>query len=397
MRPTEGRPGLVVPPGRTTVLLVEDDDGDAVLVHDLLEIAAPELTVRRARSIGDALHVLAGVDCVLLDLGLPDSTGLAGLERLAAAAPHLAVLVLTGLVDEHRGVAAVTAGAQDYLVKDEIEGNLLARAVRYAIERKRADETRRRLLAAELQAVENRRLERNLLPLPLVTSADVGLVSRYRPGRHSLLGGDFYDVVECEDGRIFGVIGDVAGHGPDEAALGVALRIAWRTLVLATGIEADVILPSLEHTLVAERRAAEIFATVCMVELAADRASARLWLAGHPRPLLVDGTSVDVVTAHSAGPALGMLADQSWKPAEVDLGPGSSLLLYTDGLVEERIAGTSDRLGDAGLRDLVAGLRADHASVESLVDAVIHEVSRLTDAAANDDRAILVLTTPAGT
>ena len=87
--------------------------------------------------------------------------------------------------------------------------------------------------AANLTAEENARLERGLLPRPLVADPAVAVDIGYRPGRErALLGGDFYDVVEAADGTLHAVIGDVCGHDPDAAALGVCLRIAWRTLVL---------------------------------------------------------------------------------------------------------------------------------------------------------------------
>src|SRR3546814_8090272 len=86
--------------------------------------------------------------------------------------------------------------------------------------------------------------------------------SRYRPGAGSaVLGGDFFDTVETEDGSIRMVIGDVSGHGPEEAALGVCLRIAWRTLVLA-GRPDDEVLPGLDAVLRAERQA-DHFCPVC--------------------------------------------------------------------------------------------------------------------------------------
>ena len=80
------------------------------------------------------------------------------------------------------------------------------------------------------------------MPAPLVTDEALQLTAHYRPGRQrALLGGDFYDAVQVADGTVHAVIGDVSGHGPDAAALGVCLRIAWRTLVLA-GSGADEIL-----------------------------------------------------------------------------------------------------------------------------------------------------------
>ncbi|MEO7981002.1 MAG: response regulator, partial [Sporichthyaceae bacterium] len=252
-------------PTSLTVLLVEDDEGDAFLVRELLLDAGSRVDLLRARSVAEATVVLpAQVDCVLLDLGLPDASGLDALTAVLELAPSIAVLVLTGLSDEHRGIEAVAAGAQDYLVKGSIDGQLLMRAVRYAVERKRADESVRRLFASEARAAENARLERGLLPQALLRTGAVSVVARYRPGRHqSLLGGDFYDVIECPDGTVFALIGDVAGHGPDEAALGVCLRIAWRTLVLS-GTDPDRILPAMDAVLVSERSTEEVFATVAM-------------------------------------------------------------------------------------------------------------------------------------
>ncbi|NEC51686.1 SpoIIE family protein phosphatase, partial [Actinospica acidiphila] len=94
--------------------------------------------------------------------------------------------------------------------------------------------------------------------------------ARYRPGRsRALLGGDFYDVVRTPDGTVHAMIGDVCGHGPDEAALGVELRIAWRALTLA-GLCGDQLLSTLQQVLEHERPDDEIFATLCTVDIAPD-------------------------------------------------------------------------------------------------------------------------------
>ena len=201
-------------------------------------------------------------DCVLMDLGLPDATGLEALRSVLEGAADTAVLVLTGLADEHSGTDAVAAGAQDYLVKGQVDGELLVRSIRYAVERKRADEQLRRLYASELREAENARLERGLLPHPATNDSRLRITTRYRSGRDGVLGGDFFDVVETADQRLFILVGDVSGHGPDEAALGVALRIAWRTLVLAGG-DLDDLLPTLDRVLIGERRFDEVFATLC--------------------------------------------------------------------------------------------------------------------------------------
>ncbi len=82
------------------------------------------------------------VSCILLDLGLPDSTGLETLTAVLNEAPKAAVVVFTGLVDEEAGSQAVAAGAQDYLVKGRVDASMLAHAIRYAMERKQAELTR---------------------------------------------------------------------------------------------------------------------------------------------------------------------------------------------------------------------------------------------------------------
>ena len=220
--------------GPIRLLLVEDDDGDALLVEELFNISGAYMEIIRVTTLAEARREnLAEIDCVLLDLDLPDAQGLAGLHRLKTDRADIAVLVLTGLDDERRGMEAVGAGAQDYLVKGQIDGQGLTRAVHYAVERLRADEARRELEVARLHAEENARLERGLLPAPLVNDDHLVLNAHYRPGRRrALLGGDFYDAVQTADGTVHAVIGDVSGHGPDAAALGVSLRIAWRTLVI---------------------------------------------------------------------------------------------------------------------------------------------------------------------
>lgn len=388
-----------VPPGTpatTRVLLVEDDEGDAFLVRELLLDAAPDIEIERVRTLAEAAVLLPGrFNCVLLDLGLPDAEGLDALRLVLESAPTLAVLVLTGLVDEFRGMEAVASGAQDYLVKGNIDGELLRRAIRYAVERKRADESMRRLFESEARAAENARLERGLLPQPLVSSQGVTVVARYTPGRHqSVLGGDFYDVVECEDGALFVLIGDVAGHGPDEAALGVCLRIAWRTLVLA-GVDPETILPSMAAVLSSERASDEVFATVTMARIDMHRGVARFWLGGHPLPGLVTDASVKSLPVEATGIALGIDDGSTWTAVDVEVRPDTSLLMFTDGLIEGYADDDhSARLGDDGMHELLSARLAAGARGRDLVEGLLQDVRDRNGGDLTDDVAILLVSWP---
>ncbi len=382
------------------VLLVEDDDGDALLVQELLrEVDAP-VVLLRARSLGQATTLVAQAACVLLDLGLPDSQGLQGLRQLLRIEPEAAIVVLTGEANEHLGEQAVRAGAQDYLVKGEVAGHMLHRVIRYAVERRRAEEAQRELRVAQVQAQENARLERGLLPSPLLADPRLSVSARcLAGGQQHLLGGDFYDVVEAADGWVHALIGDVCGRGPAEAALGVCLRVAWRTLVLA-GRPADEILATLNRLLEHERQDDTMFATMCMMSVAPDRSAGQVRMAGHLPPLLVTRGGVQELQTPTS-PPLGLGQVEHWPGTQFGLDGSWSLLLYTDGLIEGRIGKGSERLGSEGLMDLIratlraggngetgtAGALAD----DVLLDRVIEHVRALNGRDLDDDLAILAL------
>nr|WP_308209862.1 response regulator [Actinomadura madurae] len=120
--------------------------------------------------------------CIIVDLSTPGIDRLEALRQVLGLSDTAAVVVLTGLDDAHLGVQAVAAGAEDYLVKQEVDAPLLARAIRYAIERKRSEETERRLVEARILGRENARLERGLLPVPLIDDPSLRHHTRYRPG-----------------------------------------------------------------------------------------------------------------------------------------------------------------------------------------------------------------------
>ncbi len=127
------------------ILLVEDNPGDARLIQEMLR-ATPDVSVRQVDTLMSAIDAAQAetYDVILLDLSLPDSTGVDTVLEMASEAPDMPVVVLTGLDDEERGIEAVQAGAQDYLVKSEIDSRLLLRATRYARERYRVDAALRR-------------------------------------------------------------------------------------------------------------------------------------------------------------------------------------------------------------------------------------------------------------
>ncbi|WNZ10517.1 SpoIIE family protein phosphatase [Streptomyces sp. 11x1] len=407
-------PALQPGPTNLTVLLIEDDPAGSLNVPELLDSAGKPIRVRTARNLTEAQRLLTDdVNCILLDLALPTPSRptdpdtesadapddeLAVLKYVLDLAPRHAVLALTDSGDAERGTEAVRVGAQDYLFRDEVDGRLLSRAIRYAVERKRSDTAERRLTESKLRAQENARLERGLLPTPLLEGSSLRFAARYRPGRsRALLGGDFYDTVRTPDGTVHVMIGDVCGHGPDEAALGVELRIAWRALTFA-GLCGDELLSTLQRVLEHERESDEIFATLCTVDIAPDGRRAGLCLAGHPAPLIVRHGQggrltppAELLPYDNGGPALGLLPNARWPRTQIELGAAWSLMLYTDGLIEGRIGQGKERLGQDGMVEMVRRQLAEGLRGEELLRAAVNEVRDLNGGELTDDVAVLLL------
>ncbi|MER6956566.1 fused response regulator/phosphatase [Streptomyces sp. NPDC000618] len=386
-----------------TLLLIEDDPTAAPIVRDLLDADGRPIRVRTARNLTEAERLLTDdVHCILLDLALPapgrssaaatSGDELAVLRHVLRLAPRHAVLALTASGDAERGAEAVRVGAQDYLYKDELDSRLLSRAIRYAVERKRSDTAERRLAEGKLRAQENARLERGLLPTPLLEGSPLRFAARYRPGRsRALLGGDFYDTVRTPDGTVHAMIGDVCGHGPDEAALGVELRIAWRALTLA-GLCGDELLNTLQQVLEHERDDDEIFATLCTVDIAPDGRRAGLCLAGHPAPLIArPDRPARLLPYDNNGPALGLLPGARWPRMQVELGAEWSLMLYTDGLIEGRIGEGRERLGQDGMLEMIRRQLSEGLGGEALLRAAVNEVRQLNGGELTDDVAVVLL------
>jgi len=125
------------------VLLVEDNEVDADLTQDILaEWSVEQFAITHVVSLGEALTRLGKerFDAVLLDLSLPDGYGLTTLRQVQAASPTIPIIVLSGVSDQTLALQAVQNGAQDYLVKGQGQPELLTRSIRYAMERKRAEE-----------------------------------------------------------------------------------------------------------------------------------------------------------------------------------------------------------------------------------------------------------------
>jgi serine phosphatase RsbU (regulator of sigma subunit)/anti-sigma regulatory factor (Ser/Thr protein kinase) len=225
-------------------------------------------------------------------------------------------------------------------------------------------------------------LQRSVLPMSLPRIPGIDLAARYLPGTAELdVGGDWYDAIPLQDGRLGVVVGDVVGKGVQAAATMAQLRNALRAFSLDR-LKPSSVLTRLNR--LAEEVVETAFATVAYVVLDADAGVARYTSAGHPPPLVAYPDGRVELLEGGRGLPLGATPDASYKHGVAELPPGSVLLLYTDGLVERRT-----RSIDEGLDRLVDAVRDGPRDPERLVEHVLEQL--LGTAERGDDVAVLAV------
>lgn len=224
------------------------------------------------------------------------------------------------------------------------------------------------------------RLQRTVLPTQTPRAPGWDVAVNYLPAGRSEIGGDFYDVAPLEDGRVAAFVGDVMGRGVAAASAMAQMRSALRTLV-ALDPEPTVVMAGLDRLF--ERFDLEQLVTVAYAVLDPGRGTVEIVNAGHPAPLLVraDGTTEHVVNDETL--ILGVGGGQR-SVAVVGFGPGDTLLMFTDGLVERR-----DESLDEGQRRLVDS--SELVRAEDLQTGLTRLVTEVRDETRDDDVAALAL------
>ena len=204
-----------------TILLIEDNPDDARLIREMFKgTTSHETIISHVTSMREAeIHIVDhAVDIILLDLGLPDAQGLAAVRRTHLAAPHVALVVLTGVDDESLAILSLQEGAQDYLVKGKIEDTGLIRALSYAIERKALEE--------QLSIAKNRAEQAETLLRDAVESMSEGFVIYDHDDRFVLCNEAYRRVYPERDGfltpgiRFEDILRTVLANGGLEASVG---------------------------------------------------------------------------------------------------------------------------------------------------------------------------------
>jgi serine phosphatase RsbU (regulator of sigma subunit) len=396
-------------PSRIKVLLIEDDPNDARLIQYLLADAGAGLfQVEHVDRLAPALERVTNdhVDVVLADLTLPDSRDLEALEQLLARTPHVPIIVLSGLNDTTIAIKAVHEGAQDFLVKGQVSGPLLARAIQYAIERKRMDGQLHRYAEelraknAQLEADFNvaREIQQTFLPHEYPTfphwapPEQSALKFSHRYISAAAVGGDFFDLFAINDSIAGIFICDVMGHGM-RAALITAIMRGLVEELLPLAAEPGKFMMEINRSLRAIlRQTREAFLATAFYGVV-DVAHSELRFAngGHPSPFRIwrEGRTVEPLKNYDAGhgPALGLFEKAIYPTGRCPLATKDLLFLYTDGIYE-----VTDKQGnELGQERLLAAVRQRvELPAEQLFDELLAAARGFSGGKEFDDDVCLV-------
>jgi serine phosphatase RsbU (regulator of sigma subunit)/anti-sigma regulatory factor (Ser/Thr protein kinase)/fluoride ion exporter CrcB/FEX len=248
--------------------------------------------------------------------------------------------------------------------------------------RQELERTSREMYLREHRIAET--LQRSLLPAGWPETPDVSVATRYIPASADAeVGGDWYDIVPLPDGRIGVSIGDVAGHGVAAAAAMGQIRTALRAYTQEALSPARA-LERLNNLLQQIQPGA--MATIAYGHMDPETGLLTLAKAGHPPPLVMTTTGETMFISGGLSPPLGVTHVLAYEETTVELEAGSTLLLYTDGLIERR--GESIGMGMARLAEVAA------QAPDNLEAASEHIISSLLGDGVKDDTAILLLRRP---
>jgi len=354
---------------RINILLVEDDPEDVWVMRNLLgdrwdapfQLAHVELLSAAIERCAEQRF-----DVVLLDLSLPDSRGLETFFAMHAHAGDVPIVVLSGHDDQQSAVKAVQAGAQDYLVKGQVNDNVLVRSIRYAIERGRRHrvEEQMRDTSEEFRAAQE--IQQRLYPTKAPELPGFDIAGALYPAKATA--GDYFDYIPMLDGCLGVVLGDVSSHGMGPALLMSETRACLRTLVQ---VHSDVgeILTRANRVLAADTSDFH-FVTLLMARLDPRDRSMVYASAGQRGYLLHAG--IDATVLDSTSMPLGVRPDTLVPAAApVALQPGELVAFFTDGLFEAESPGRV-RFGVARALQIIRSER--DKSARQIIDSLHNEL-----------------------
>lgn len=318
------------------VLLIEDNEIDVEAVRrsfrrDQMSRVNGSIEISVAHSLADAKPLLSShsFHAILLDLGLPEGTGIDVLHQVLAMNLKIPIIILTGNEDDELGYEALRAGADDYLKKGAISAETLPRSVRYSIERNHRILAEAQLQQTEAEIIAAETIHRRLLPdfSPQINGLEI--FGKCLPAEK--IGGDLFDYLAFDELSCTGVVADVSGHGLPAAILMTELHGLLHGL-----IEQNVSLPRLmsaANVRTARATEAHQFITMIAYHISVEAQRLSYISSGHPAWILkANGENTQLESQHLP---LGVsVKSGQMRLTQIKIDSGDLVVLPTDGIFE---------------------------------------------------------------
>lgn len=371
------------------LLLIEDNRDHAELIMRYLHRADEKMVVRHAGQLADGIRLLQEgdrFDAVLMDLNLPDSAGLDTFRTLSGYASGTPLIALTAAALSTAGTELLREGADDYLPKSSLDGELLLRSVMCAVERKRRSDAQHQLHEHAGQMDMARNIQLSILPQSTPDWRPLDIAVRTEPAQ--AVGGDYYDFLTLNNGDYLIAIGDATGHGPG-AALVMAMAAASLRTLGAIYSDLGEMLRRLNDLLVPDTPPFA-FMTFCLLRIDV-RTGQLYWAnAGHPPPVVLNEQGRHVLYTSQGHVPVGMVRGTTYNECSFGTLPRhTTLYAVTDGILEAQ-SPDGKFYGQQRLDSVVQN--SVHRSVDEILTAVQNDVQQWRmDRPADDDETAWVL------
>jgi len=369
-------------PKKGMILVVDDDPFVSEMLAEILDSGGYQVdTTENGASALVKLEDLPEISLVISDMNMPEMSGLELIEAIRQRGSDVPIIILTGNSEISVAISALNKGANDYLMKDENIHETITISVEKVLEKQQLKLQNTLLL--ENLARKNREMEKeqvlaskvqaNILPIKLqLAGFQTGIY--YKPSNQ--IGGDFFDALETKTSTHF-LIGDISGHSTSSALVMAVCNGMFRSLGQTMESPLEIVVAA-NRMLCQMLMDSGMFLTLAYMTLDCEKNLLTVVSAGHnPIYLLKDGGIQEI---ESTGPVLGWDPDDEWEKLEFPFHPGSTLFLYTDGLVEAK-----NRANEEFESRLVDALVRIDAAPAELVSTLLKEVSEFCGGRFEDD------------
>ena len=372
---------------RPKILVVDDEPDLEHLVRQRMrrEIRSGQYSFMFAHNGVEALEVLneeRDVDMVLSDINMPRMDGLTLLEQIPKVDPNIRSVIVSAYGDMKNIRTAMNRGAFDFITKPidfEDMRVTIQRTLRHLELWREALDSRDKLVALQNELNVANKMQQSILPTSFPTGPGFAIFGSMKPARD--VGGDFFDVLSLEDGRIGLVVADVSDKGVPAALF----MMSSRTLLKgsAIGLYSPGKVLSEVNQLLQEENDASMFVTVFYATFDPETGELAYANGGHNTPLVVHADGSSTVIPPTNGVALGVVPEFTYEERSLTLQPGDYVVLYTDGVTEAE-NDQGDQFGLERLCEIFTGgapmdVRSTNEAVFAAVEAFAGDAPQFDD------------------